>query len=251
MRKGTPQRGYTVLRNLAIAFVITLASFLVAKIFEQEGLLGEIGIYCLPIGLIGSVVAPILGVVFPVRTGTPISNRHRNFALIGWLGALEALAVLVVGVWLGYEMYMSGRKVDDTFVDRKAMGHDRVVSRFPLDYLVPKEAKDISFKGSTGIAGLGWQAEFSCHVSESDFEAFAASHVWRLATNCFENANAATADSPCAHPFWSDTSSKNPFCGEHPPKRFVSYYYLKSNYGGIVLALDLDTGILYGQYSSN
>jgi hypothetical protein len=49
----------------------------------------------------------------------------------------------------------------------------------------------------------------------------------------------------------SPVRTENPFVGGQAPKRFVSYYYLKSNYGGISLALDLETGILYGQYSSN
>ena len=65
------------------------------------------------------------------------------------------------------------------------------------------------------------------------------------------DANAATSDHSPDNPFWGNSSIENPFVGGQAPKRFVSYYYLKSNYGGICLALDLETGILYGRYSSN
>ena len=244
-------RGYTIMRNLAIAFVVTFVSFVMFCLGAVMPLLAPIGGVGFLIGAIGSVVAPVVGLLFPVRTDEPISDGRWNFALVGWLGAVEAIAVLVVAVWLGCGMYMAGRKVDGVFPDRKAMERDRVVRSFPLDHLLPKESKDISFKGSTGIGGLGWQAEFKCRVSEADFAAFSASHDWVLVTNRFENANAATSDHTPDNPFWGNSSIENPFVGGQAPKHFVSYYYLKSNYGGICLALDLETGILYGQYSSN
>ena len=227
-------RGYTIMRNLAIAFVVTFAFFVMFCLGAVMPLLAPIGGVGFLICAIGSVVAPVVGLLFPVRTDEPISDGRWNFALVGWLGA-----------------YKSGRKVDGMFPDRKAMERDRFVSSFPLDHLLPKEAKDISFKGRTGIGGLGWQAEFKCRVSEADFAAFSASHDWVLVTNRFENANAATADHSPDNPFWGNSSIENPFVGGQAPKHFVSYYYLKSNYGGICLALDLETGILYGQYSSN
>ena len=244
-------RGYTIMRNLAIAFVVTFVSFVVFGLGAVMPLLAPIGGVGFLICAIGSVVAPVVGLLFPVRTDEPISDGRWNFALVGWLGAVEAVAVLVIAVWLGCGMYKSGRKVDGMFPDRKAMERDRFVGSFPLDHLLPKEAKDISFKGRTGIGGLGWQAEFKCRVSESDFAAFSASHDWVLVTNRFENANAATADHSPDNPFWGNSSIENPFVVGQAPKHFVSYYYLKSNYGGICLALDLETGILYGQYSSN
>ena len=266
MQTRMPRRAYTVMRNLAVAFVVTLASFMGMCLFavmrafpSSTSGFGRVAVevfgapcfFGLVLGAIGSVAAPVLGLLFPVKTYKPISNGRRYFALLGWLGALEAIAVLFVGVSMGYGIYMSGRKVDATFADRRAMERDRVARRFPLDHLMPKEARDISFKGGTGIAGLGWNAEFSCRVSEPEFEAFAASHNWRLATNRFENANAATSDHTPDNPFWGNSEMENPFLGADPPKRFVSYYYLKSNFGNTCLALDLETGILYGQYSSN
>ena len=210
MQTRTPRRAYTVMRNLAVAFVVTLASFMgmclfaVMRAFPSSTsgfgrfaveVFGAPCFFGLVLGVVGSVAAPVLGLLFPVKTYKPVS-RGRLSALLGWLGALEAIAVLFVGVSMGYGIYMSGRKVDATFADRRAMERDRVARRFPLDYLMPKEARDISFKGRTGIAGLGWNAELSCRVSEPEFEALAASHNWRLATNRFENANAATARIP-------------------------------------------------------
>ena len=251
MQKIVTYRGYTIMRNLAIAFVATFAFFVMFCLGAVMPLLAPIGGVGFLIGAIGSVVAPVVGLLFPVRTYEPISDGRWNFALVGWLGAVEAVAVLVIAVWLGCGTYKSGRKVDGMFPDRKAMERDRVVRSFPLDHLLPKEAKDISFKGCTGIGGLGWQAEFKCRVSEADFAAFSASHDWVLVTNRFEYANAATSDHTPDNPFCGNSSIENPFVGGQAPKHFVSYYYLKSNYGGICLALDLETGILYGQYSSN
>ena len=210
-------RGYTIMRNLAIAFVVTFVSFVMFCLGAVMPLLAPIGNVGFLIGAVGSVVAPVVGLLLPVRTDRPISDGRWNFALVGWLGAVEAVAVLVIAVWLGCGMYKSGRKVDGMFPDRKAMERDRFVSSFPLDHLLPKESKDISFKGSTGIGGLGWQAEFKCRVSEADFAAFSASHDWVLVTNRFENANSATSDHTPDNPFWGNSSIENPFVGGQAP----------------------------------
>lgn len=88
MQTRTPRRAYTVMRNLADAFVVTLASFMgmclfaVMRAFTSSTsgfgrfavvVFGAPCFFGLVLGAIGSVTAPVLGLLFPVKTYKPIS----------------------------------------------------------------------------------------------------------------------------------------------------------------------------------
>jgi len=115
-----------------------------------------------------------------------------------------------------------------------------------LRNLIPDTANDISTKGllGGGWLPLGYNAQFSCTVSESDFRAFAKMHGYALAENdpaC--NANPKTGK--------SDWTSILPLSGKTLPASYWSYANIYSNGGGIYLLYDRTAHRLYGAYSSN
>ena len=204
------------------------------------------------------------------QTANPSAAR-RGFPLgckIG-CGLLCAVSVAFVCfcVWFAVSFATGLKNADQhtqgEFANLSELDKDPVVAQRlkpVIDDMIPPEATEIKFKGDAGFLASG--AGFSCKVSEADFLRFASEHEYPLATNVFRNANVEIVDNhSCPAEMDMNQIEGALFtCGpdgtrliddEAIPKRYISYWFGYRNHGGIILAFDLDTQILYGSYSSN
>lgn len=156
------------------------------------------------------------------------------------LGGLAIAALLVYQVIR--PCFYCGDQMDETFADYAALKANGLADCFSLKKMLPATARQINFNARGGILGLGWFAKFSCKVSERDFCSFCKERKYEVVENGYRNANPVTRREGENYGGMGDLPS---------PRHFLSYSYVKGNYGGLWLVFDRDTSTLTGCYSSN
>jgi len=154
---------------------------------------------------------------------------------------------LALAAWLAFliirPLFYFGDMMDEAFPDYAALSSDGFARCFSLKKMIPETARDICFEAHGGVLGLGWTAKFSCKVSEPEFRDFCNGRGYEVVENGYRNANPATRNA---------TGENYGGMGGMPcPQHFLSYSYVKGNFGGLWLVFDCDTSTLTGYYSSN
>lgn len=168
-----------------------------------------------------------------------MAKKSRLKKLLVWvcLAVVSMLAYRVVRPF-----FYCGDQMDETFADYRALKANGFANCFSLKEMVPSTAREINFNAKGGILGLGWFAKFSCKVSEQEFRSFCKERKYEIVEDGYRNANPAThAEDP----------NYGGMGGMPCPQHFLSYSYVKGNYGGLWLVFDCDTSTLTGCYSSN
>lgn len=208
--------------------------------------------------VIGLPMAIITGIFCPIRSSKRIPMKNFVFAGVSGGIGMFILAMEISLVVSGLNMIKASSKgVSGVYANIAELHKERIANVVRVDDMIPPMATDIHYKGQGGVGllALGWGCQFSCKVSEADFLAFAADKNYQLSTNIFRNANTKIVDGD-RYPAEMDISQIGgwlfvPGDEQRGIKNYLGYWYGYSNCGGIILAYDLDTGILYGSYSSN
>ena len=232
-----PHRFYTLFRNLTFASFPALLTLFC----------GGNGMFFV-VAFSSFVAAAVLAFVFPVRQDEPLEGSAKVFfGFFGGAGLLVMFGFLLVIGIACVDAVTSG-SVEMESATYSELAGQRIARALHVDVMIPPEASKIRFTGFGGGLLMGWgrHAEFSCTTTESDFLRFASAHGYDLETNRFVNANAT-----CNPNRVSSEWNASMWAGKSEPKHYLTYENIRGNGGGIGLVFDLDTGILFGSYSSN
>lgn len=253
-----PRRWYTVFRDVAHVAVAALACVFL-EFLSRNGILPPAFMSTIAILLVAVCVpfAVVKGLVRPLRSNTPPTRGRVVYA--GIFGSVGIL--LFCGVLLGLVMFVgtvsysiSGTgMVDEEHATYAEVQKGGLASHFKLESMIPSTSTAIRLKGHAGgLLPLG-HVQFRCHVSEADFRSFAAERGYSLSTNVFRNVNVEIVDGD-RYPAEMDMSSIAGWLFpeiDKYPRHYLAYWHGYRNYGGLILAFDLDAQTLYGSYSTN
>ena len=251
--QARPHRLYTVMRNLGIAFAITLAGVflwwrLLNIMHAHDIITGADGFWYFSVSFVLvfvmlPVAAVVMGIKRPVRWKKPVDVVR--WCLAG-IGALLGTGMFVASVGLMCLLAVYCRPVAPrTFANCDEIKADWLGRRLIFDdKLVPYGARNISISGNTGLGWRGKHCRYTCEVSEEEFRKFMGRHP--ICTNAFDKIYL-SEQTDKLHP-----GGRKVLFGDGPcPTNFLSYSYWDHATSGldVFLAFDLDTSILHVDFA--
>lgn len=261
-------RLYSVLSRVAhvmcVALVCAALCFVVSCLKRFVSLLGcssSWGFFMLPPIVCGILIVAIglpLSVLNGCRKPYALAQppTFRQWLVAGFFG-VPGLALLAFVAW-GAVVVVDSVVLSGSF-EKKGLTYEeatqnRRIKRFAIKRMIPPQATEINISGDSAAILPFEGVHFNCLVSELDFRAFAAEHGYVLSTNIFRNANTAIVDDE-RYSAEMDLSQiegwLNSGVDVSRMTHYLGYWYGYSNYGGLILLYDLNTGLLYGSYSTN
>ena len=250
--EARPHRVYTVMRNLGIAFAITVAGailwwFLLNIMLAHDIITGADGFWYFSVSFVlVFAMFPVAAVVMGIKRSV---QWKESVDVVRWclagIGGLLGVCSFAASVGLLYLATFVCRPVSTrTFADQESVKADWVARHFPIDAAVPVGARDISISGNTGLGWRGKRWRYTCNVSEEDFRKFMGRHP--ICTNAFDKIYLSEQTSKL-HP-----GGRKVLFGDGPcPTNFLSYSQWDHATSGVdvFLAYDLDTSTMHAYFS--